>query len=292
MRRKKIPDGFLGQKYIVLPDSVIRRYTKYPPYRQLFMTDIGFFPQALHHYMNRPKGCGQHILIYCVDGEGWFSTPHGKKKVKPGQWFMVPKGLPHSYGAHPARPWSIYWVHVIGTGIDYFAQQMGKPLPRDAGDDRLRITMWEEVYAAAESGYSTENIGVMCMSLWRFLGSFLLAERYCELFSRQQAQPLNSVIEFMKENVYRRLTLSEIARTINLSVSHFSALFKKQTGYSPLDYFLHLKMQKACQMLDLTGMRIKEICRELGYDDPYFFSRLFKKIMGRSPGQYRDKNKR
>jgi transcriptional regulator GlxA family with amidase domain len=150
--------------------------------------------------------------------------------------------------------------------------------------------MWEEMYAALESGYSKENIGIMCTSLWRFLGSFVHGARYNSLFNRSKMQPLDSSIEFMKENVYRRLQLPEIARLTNFSVSHFSALFRKYTGYAPLDYFLHLKMQKACQLLDLTEFRIKEISLKLGYDDPYFFSRLFTKIMGYSPAQYRIKN--
>ena len=55
----------------------------------------------------------------------------------------------------------------------------------------------------------------------------------------------------------------------------------------PIDYFIHLKMQKACQLLYADGVKIKAVASDLGYDDPYYFSRIFKKYIGTSPEQYR-----
>jgi AraC family transcriptional regulator, arabinose operon regulatory protein len=80
-----------------------------------------------------------------------------------------------------------------------------------------------------------------------------------------------------------------MARHADLSPSHFSRLFKEQTSYSPIDYFIQLKVQHACRLLFLTSMTVREIGAELGYEDPAYFSRLFKKIVGMSPTQYRNK---
>jgi AraC family transcriptional regulator of arabinose operon len=54
-----------------------------------------------------------------------------------------------------------------------------------------------------------------------------------------------------------------------------------------MDYFIHLKIQEACKLLVLSRLSISEIAYELGYEDPYYFSRIFKKVMGTSPLQYR-----
>jgi AraC-like DNA-binding protein len=78
-----------------------------------------------------------------------------------------------------------------------------------------------------------------------------------------------------------------MAEHAELSESHFSRLFKEQTGHSPVDYFIYLKMQHACSMLTLTQSTVKEISDTLGYSDAYYFSRLFKKVIGVSPREYR-----
>ena len=80
-----------------------------------------------------------------------------------------------------------------------------------------------------------------------------------------------------------------MAKWVNLSGSHFSFIFKKKTGFSPIEYFNHLKVQKACQYLLFTDLRVKEIADKLGIEDPYYFSRMFTKLMGMSPGTYRTK---
>ena len=91
----------------------------------------------------------------------------------------------------------------------------------------------------------------------------------------------------MKENIERRLTLKEISEAVGYSSSHFSLIFKKEIGHSPLNYFNLLKIQKACFLLDSTDMKISQICYKIGIEDAYYFSRLFSKIMGMSPRDYK-----
>lgn len=73
-----------------------------------------------------------------------------------------------------------------------------------------------------------------------------------------------------------------------LSVPHYSALFRRRTGYAPMDYFLRLKIQRAGQLLDTSALRVAEVASEVGCDDAFYFSRLFKKITGQSPRDYRN----
>jgi AraC-like DNA-binding protein len=96
-------------------------------------------------------------------------------------------------------------------------------------------------------------------------------------------------IDFLSQRIDQVVSLEDIAASVNLSPSYFSNLFKKKTGFSPIEYFNQLKIQKACQYLLFTSLRIKEIALELGIEDQYYFSRLFTKIMGVSPNEYREK---
>jgi AraC-like DNA-binding protein len=75
---------------------------------------------------------------------------------------------------------------------------------------------------------------------------------------------------------------------LGLSKQHVIHLFNREAGFSPIDYFLRMKMQRAARMLDLTNLTVKDISGSVGITDPYYFSRLFKKVMGYSPTDYRN----
>ena len=91
----------------------------------------------------------------------------------------------------------------------------------------------------------------------------------------------------MEQNLDKKLILDEIAEEAGYSSSYFIAIFSKKTSYSPLSYFSHLKIDKACEYLDFSKLKIKEISFMLGYTDPYYFSKDFQKKMGLSPRNYR-----
>jgi AraC-like DNA-binding protein len=93
----------------------------------------------------------------------------------------------------------------------------------------------------------------------------------------------------MKANIGKRLSAEELAKPFSYSASHYTAIFKKKTGMSPIDYFIKMKMHYACQLLSQSKLKIKQIAEKVGYDDPYYFSRLFKQVMNESPKDYRNR---
>ena len=112
---------------------------------------------------------------------------------------------------------------------------------------------------------------------------------YREIVSEERIQNdiTDQAIHFMRENIHRKVTLQSISTFIGYSTSHFSALFLRKTGFSPLNYLNQLKIQEACHLLDFTDMKINQISMSVGFDDPFYFSRIFSKTMGTSPIKYR-----
>jgi len=108
-------------------------------------------------------------------------------------------------------------------------------------------------------------------------------------YTEERNGNFDQVIRFLKENISKNISLQEIALTANLSSAHFCISFRKTTGFSPIEYFNHLKIQEACQLLQFTRQRISEIANDVGIQDPYYFSRVFSRIMGMSPKEYRQK---
>ena len=78
-----------------------------------------------------------------------------------------------------------------------------------------------------------------------------------------------------------------MAALASLSRSRYVDLFKQQTGYAPIDYFIRLRMHRACQLLDTTALSIKAVATELGYEDPLYFTRVFRAVVEMAPTAYR-----
>jgi AraC-like DNA-binding protein len=95
----------------------------------------------------------------------------------------------------------------------------------------------------------------------------------------------------MHEHIDEKINLTNLANLCGFSISHYCLIFKKKTTRSPIEYVNNLKIQKACQMLDFTDSHVKEIAAQLHFEDQFYFSRVFKKLMGVSPVEYRKKKK-
>ena len=93
----------------------------------------------------------------------------------------------------------------------------------------------------------------------------------------------------MSEHVAEPLRVSMLARLAGLSPDYFAQLFKVQTGCSPREYLHLLRIHRACRLLETTSLGIKQIANQLGYQDPFHFSRKFKGFQGLSPTEYRAK---
>ena len=101
------------------------------------------------------------------------------------------------------------------------------------------------------------------------------------------SKKLRKSIDYIYENFNRDVTIPELAELEHLSVSRYYTLFKESTGYSPSEYIIVLRINRACTFLQQTDMTVKEIALQVGYHDPFYFSRLFKKYMKTSPMEYR-----
>ena len=96
----------------------------------------------------------------------------------------------------------------------------------------------------------------------------------------------------MEENLDRKLRVEEIAESVNLSPSYLRQLFKTETGLSPLQYLMELRMRRAKLLLETTFLRIKEIMNQVGVRDKSHFGRGFKRMYGTTPRQHRARHRK
>ena len=158
-----------------------------------------------------------------------------------------------------------------------------------------RNNIFEDMFLTLSDGYSLENLRYTSSLLHFYLGSLRYMPQYRKFHKREEQNDneihsiINAALKYMEENIEKSISLKELADYTGYSVSHFSAIFKNSTGHSPLSYFNLLKINKACELLETTDMKIIQISYKLGIDDSYYFSRLFTKTIGISPKKYREK---
>lgn len=287
----RIKDGFKGERYIVLPQTVIRNMEDDPVASSVLITDIGYYPKARFHYRKRESAIREYVFIYCMDGKGWYSLGGRKFEVNKDQYFILPPGEAHEYGASDAQPWTIYWIHFRGVLAQFYAGDCHAPNDVKPGmKSRInnRINLFEEIFHTLNSSYAIESLRYAMATFQHYLASLRYLQQYRDAACNSNSgDVVNMTIHFFEENLERHLTLKDISESVNLSASRLSALFRQKIGYSPLSYFILLKVKKACELLDTTDMKINQVGSKLGFEDPYYFSRQFSKVMGMSPKSYR-----
>jgi len=283
-------EGFPHQQLTRVPLEILKKCRSTRLLRDIFITDIGFFPASAGHWVNRPEGCDTNIMIFCLAGVGWVSLA-GKQKipVRQGGLVFIPAGCPHRYGASEEAPWQIRWVHFSGRkGADYLerlgGELFGEVLP---GESEGIVTAFEQAQEALSKGYTDSGLLVLSANLSRLLALAIQSKQAHGHKSRLTGQRILQSMEWIRERFAEPLTLPEIARKSGLSVPHFCALFKKQTGLSPMRFLMHHRMTSACALLDSTDKSVAEISAEVGFRDAFHFTKTFHSVVGSSPSNYR-----
>lgn len=92
--------------------------------------------------------------------------------------------------------------------------------------------------------------------------------------------------EYLEAHYAEEITLEDVAEYVNISPQYFSKLIKKNTGFNFIDWLSMLRVRKAKELLASTNLTVKEVCFMVGYKDPNYFSRIFKKKIGMTPSEY------
>ncbi len=294
INRREKGEGFPGQRIVVLPRTVVALARQHPLLVSLVPTDIGYFPRARAHLRERPSGVNQAIFIYCAKGSGWCEVKSKRHDVGAGELLVLPPNTPHAYGAHEKHPWTICWFHAQGGLIGAFLKELEITADRPTahiGDSPQILALFEEALDVVERGYAPMQLVYAAQTLGHLLAAMIRQYREGHHEKAGMHQKIAQTIIHMKQHLDQPLQLDTLAAVANLARSQYSALFRRQTDYAPIDYFIRLKMHRACQLLDTTKASVKAIAGLLGYEDPLYFSRAFRRVNEVSPRVYRQMRK-
>lgn len=274
----------------VIPRKMLTRLAEHPLSEQLYPLGIGYYQLARGHEMRREQH-DDFLLIYCLEGSGRVEFgPRGKRRIiRPGDLLVLPRGTPHHYWTDQKDPWSIYWIHFDGSLSQDFVDQLlidpQMPLLSLGIHSRL-VADFEALLDTRQARHRLDAYLHSANQLRQLMTHIALLR---PLAQQQQDETLDleKVHSLMQARLHEQLDVDTLAAAVSLSKFHFIKKYKALTGTTPINHFIQLKIERACHLLDVTNKGIKEIAWAVGYEDAYYFSRVFSKVMGISPSRYR-----
>lgn len=222
-------------------------------------------------------------LYFIIDGDGYLSTKQERQALKPGMMYLIPAGLRFSYGC-TSRIHKFYFHFNLEllAGVDLFSQlDSFRSLP-------CSLQLLETILANAEK---ESLLGLLQLKslLWniifRFFKESIDENGYLEHFKGFYRQ--KEVLVYLSRHLCASLRISELADALGTSPHLLSRSFRQDTGLGLKEYMEYLLLQKARHLLLHTSLPICQISEQLGFSDPYYFSRFFKKQELVSPREYR-----
>jgi AraC-like DNA-binding protein len=283
---RPIADGFPGERLRVLPARRALDAAATPATRRLLVTDVGYFPRAHRHGRSRPAGAAGAIVIACTAGRGWCQIGPARHEVGPDQVLVIPPGRAHAYGAREDDPWTIWWFHVQGADLPDLLSLArlgeGRAVVNLARPERL-VALIDEMALRLERDDSDASLVAAAGAAWHALA--LLASDQTTAPSRPD--PVARAVDYLQARVGRSVPVQEVADAVGLSSSYLTAVFRRATGYTLIEYQARLRLARAAQLLAVTDLTVQRVAAQVGYTDPFYFSRRFKAIYGVAPSGYR-----
>lgn len=283
------PEGFEGEQLFRVPPAVLKRMRARPHTRDFLVTDLGYFPLAVGHKVSRQKGTAAYILILVEAGRGTVTVCGQRFAIAQGQVALLPPHCAHAYEANPEDPWKIYWFHFTGAGAEALLAWTGlsesNPVQQCPAAEGMR-RHFRTILATAERGYSDHTLLELSRSLINVL-SLLHVRNLGSPQPDRHAARIEQIMDYMRETLDDPRSLAFYASRCGLCVSRFSEAFREHCGVSPMVYLTELRIQRASLMLESTDLQVGEIARRLGFEDPLYFSRLFRQQTGLAPTAFR-----
>ncbi|RED47795.1 AraC family transcriptional regulator [Seonamhaeicola aphaedonensis] len=261
--------------------NVIEKNTEYPskdhPDQYIFTWDKGRILNEFH-------------IVLITKGEGIFeSKATGKINVSDGDAFLLFPGIWHRYKPKKSTGWTERWVGFSGKIASQFLSNgffsTNEPVISKCNKPSIlqHFNSLFKLFDEEPYGFQRTASGI-CLQL--------MADLYNIKSGGSNIESLNSLVakakSIMYKNIYSTLNLKKVAQELGVSYSKFRIDFKKQTGISPLQYHLLLKIEKSKELLLNTNKSQKEIAFELGFESDVYFNRLFKRKTGLAPGIFRN----
>jgi AraC family transcriptional regulator, arabinose operon regulatory protein len=236
---------------------------------------------------NRDRGRMDYLLMYCAEGSEYVTFEGKEERLEQGWISLHRPGVPQ-YLHYNLDSSTLYWVHFTGFGCEELLQSCGLTeskvyfTGKNSEIESVFLRLIDEIMVKGE-GYERICSTLMTYSLLLIGRGIKKADHGLKEESRQT---ILDAISYINSNYFKRITVDSLAARSYINKYAFIRQFKTFSGYTPIDYIIRVRMQKAKEIFERPGISVKTTASEVGYDNPFYFSRLFKKTQGISPENY------
>ena len=245
-----------------------------------------------HPALFRPVAEGRVLpefqLVYVTGGEGIFISGGKTYGVKPGSVMLILPGLAHAYKPLPESGWHEYWVGFKGSYFSTLLEE-GRFSPEhvffEIGLHDSILSIFNQIFDEVRAQRPLYQMKA-CAGVLSLIAEVLSRDRrkdqpnyYEQIVARAKC--------LMESNIYGDINLSSISEQLGISTSRLNEIFKTYTSMTPYQYYIHIKIHKAESLLEQEELPVKEAAFRMGFEDQYYFSRLFKSKTGVSPSGWK-----
>lgn len=277
--------------------------------RQYDLTYSDFNPTLMYagkHKVVKPPAYHAHKewteITVILSGKTDYRVENETYTLDAGDILICNPGVGHQNLIRPDEPLSVQFFagftgfHFKGQEQNVFPTREGSHMLRLSTESRREVQrLCYEAQAENEAGRPGKYFVLKAYLMQMLL---LIVRETIEYPSGTQngynfetygkSYAVKRIINYMNENYERKISLDQIAHNMYLSPVYVSKIFKEETGESPINYLIKIRLEKAKTILERKeGGSIKSIANQVGYEDVYHFSKLFKKYYGVSPLNYR-----
>lgn len=247
----------------------------------IYECDKSFYEDSFYH--------DGYYYICVIRGRGYVGIDGVLSPVGAGQFALLDLQKPYRFYPDPSDPWTFGWLHFDGCGADWFYHKicdrsnLFSASAETAAQDLDALLACHERRAVDCEMRASALIHKLLGDLYAVSRDF----RSVYLSPKEYPDAIQQVVRYIEINYFRKLTLEELARTVYLSPYHLLRVFKKHTGFTPLEYTNQYRFSLAKQMLGGSDLTIEKIALNTGFCSHSYFSKSFREAVGMTPEEFR-----
>ncbi|XEC93604.1 helix-turn-helix domain-containing protein [Paenibacillus tarimensis] len=242
-----------------------------------------------------PKVYDFYLMHYVLSGKGTFTCMQTDYEVKPGQTFLIEPEQLVSYVSDEADPWHYRWVAFAGTEAAALVKSVGFSAANPVADSEgnRRMGLWfrriQETFRKRRTSSHLQSAGYLQLLLAELQEA--MADRSPESLrpGGEGERLIQQIVHYLSTQYAEPISIERMAESLGYNRAYLSRIFKQRTGMTPVTFLLKLRIDKARQLLrERLELTVEQIAASVGFQDPLYFSKQFRRLYGMAPTAYRE----